>query len=130
MATVPQDPSASRFRFRAWSKKQGKFLHQRHLANPRSCPVVPQGRTFRLNDKHVVFQQSTGLTDKNGREGFEGDITRDQDDQLWSIYWASGVAAFRLQTIPERDYRDLIDSDFEDDFEIIGNIYENPELLA
>lgn len=78
--------------------------------------------------------QFTGLTDKNGKKIFEGDILKcldlDGDDYLSHIRYEDG--AFVI---------DVRDFDFDctaigwafsghlDDVEIIGNIHDNPELL-
>jgi uncharacterized phage protein (TIGR01671 family) len=76
--------------------------------------------TVVLNTHHnMPYMQSTGLFDKNGKEIFEGDIT--------IVHYGN----------PENEsYIDVIDDirkdcNFEPDAiqEVIGNIYENPELL-
>ena len=75
--------------------------------------------------------QFTGLLDKNGKEIYEGDIVAspdiiygEMDNNLVSYcdgYW------YPLVTV-EQDYN-AIDRYRPEDFEIIGNIHENPELL-
>jgi len=106
------------------------------------------------NDIHLM--QSTGLRDKNNKEIFEGDILKFNDE--WDDYCYEGYVDGSTEGINfveiEREttcftfgkfqtsdssllyfmkdeylsFEDLItDKDFE--FEIVGNIYENPELL-
>lgn len=79
--------------------------------------------------------QFTGLTDKNGADIYEGDILDDQHDcgQLCTISWFNDEARF-CNTRPKSSW--LHKTKFmvnkNDGFckgEIIGNIYENPELL-
>jgi len=72
--------------------------------------------------------QYTGLTDKNGTKIFEGDIVKRHwfdRDSIYRIDYDNGLAAFIGQ-------RDASYTTFDYDaaeFEVIGNIYENPELL-
>lgn len=104
----------------------------------------------------INLMQSTGLKDKNGKEIFEGDILKFNDE--WDDYCYEGyvdgsteginfveikreTTCFTFGKYQTSDssllyfmkdeylsFEDLItDKDFE--FEIVGNIYENPELL-
>jgi uncharacterized phage protein (TIGR01671 family) len=90
------------------------------------------------SDKHpanIKFEdyepmQFTGLTDKNGKEIYEGDIIVESDfinDR--SMFTVVEYGHF------DNDYEDIfgfkITSFFESEkVEVIGNIYENPELLT
>lgn len=103
-----------------------------------------------------TVSQSTGLRDKNDMEIFEGDILKFNDE--WADYGYEGYVdgsidginyveikaettyfTFGETRIPESSLTDLVENEhypFEElvneksyEFEIIGNIYENPELL-
>ena len=76
--------------------------------------------------------QSTGLFDKNGVEIFEGDVVSFSIDNGWDyvvsengliVYWDG------CYQIMENGIRYRINQCLEEDIEVIGNIYENPELL-
>jgi len=78
-------------------------------------------------DDSNKIMQSTGLLDKNGKEIYEGDILAltDLDGSYpYTVKWVnSGLVAVRDDGL----INCLNDSGVE--YEIIGNIYENPELL-
>jgi hypothetical protein len=64
----------------------------------------------------------TGLHDKHGKEIFEGDVVRFWGGKGHIIYFET-YAQFKIQY----GENDLFDIDHTT--EIIGNIYENPELI-
>ena len=79
-------------------------------------------------------QQSTGLKDKNGKLIYEGDIVKfnfDTDEIKAVVSWDSQeLIGFYLNTTDYFKSKYLTDYDFyKNDYEIIGNIYENPELI-
>ena len=81
------------------------------------------------NDIHLM--QSTGLLDKNGKEIFEGDIV-DYKGRKAVIKWHGSYASFIYRFIDEPQTRkpewNILYLAYMK-FEIVGNIYENPELL-
>lgn len=75
--------------------------------------------------------QFTGLTDMNGRRIFEGDlITLYRNKEVGVIEWCKDDARFHLcyggSDIPESYGFDVISGH---ECEVIGNIYDNPELM-
>ena len=88
-------------------------------------------------DKYVLMQ-STGLKDKNGVEIFEGDIVLfsvsdgfNHLDHEKAIVQASGCHSGLVCKLVDLDleYRIYYDPVFHTDYEVIGNIWENSELL-
>lgn len=74
--------------------------------------------------------QYTGLKDKTGREIYEGDIVKTQYD-IAKVLWLDEGAQFIVQYIddPDGNWDIMADISCGGDYEVIGNIYENPELL-
>lgn len=72
--------------------------------------------------------QYTGLTDKNGKKIYEGDILRytlDGDVYTYACFWDDGNCEFGLKN----EKRDFGLAYAPRDIEVIGNIHDNPELL-
>ena len=84
-------------------------------------------------EKHSVYTdtlgQHTGLTDMNGKEIFEGDIVQNIITKETAIVrWYTEHSAFMLYDKNNNKVYFLYDNDFNK-IEIIGNIYDNPELF-
>jgi hypothetical protein len=81
-------------------------------------------------DEKAELMQYTGLRDKNGIEIYEGDIVKvlgDNPVNKLIIRYDPQYTAFNL--LPFLFLKGIISEGFQNQFEIIGNIYENPELL-
>ena len=88
-----------------------------------------------LNSKwyeEYIFMQYTGLHDKNGKEIYEGDILKFSEVDTAIVEWNEKYSYFMVK--PIQDY--YFDSDvlghaleYNDNVEIIGNVYENSDLL-
>ena len=95
---------------------------------------VARHTEMRVDKDEVVLMQSTGLKDKNGVEIFEGDVAVMDG-------WRRQVVTFGTQEVEEefgsvRIYRGFnlylgggYPNAVMSTFEVIGNIYENPELM-
>jgi len=83
------------------------------------------------DDGFYTIMQSTGLKDKNGKEIFEKDII-DYNGRRVVVKWHGSYAGFIYEFVDElqnrtTEWQPLYLSYYK--FEVIGNIYENPELL-
>lgn len=78
---------------------------------------------FGFNWPTLIKSQFTGLKDKNGKEIFEGDILEKYPKVRGKVIFDEDVGCFKV--IWEELSWDYVSGDKE----VIGNIYENPELL-
>jgi hypothetical protein len=101
---------ASRFRFRAWEK------YRKFMSGP--YDLTGCNRIEALHGCDYIAMQSTGLKDKNGKEIFEGDILTGGYEVRWNE-WTWWMYSKQTSRSPI-EARNMV---------IIGNIYENPELL-
>jgi len=92
---------------------------------------IGNGWAYRKDDLpcDVVLMQYTGIKDKCGKEIYEGDVLRSERTSLkYQVTWDEESASFTaLCTDPQKDF--YMGAYSWVDSEIIGNIYDNPELL-
>ena len=116
-------------KFRAWDKENKKMMKvsSLHLEN-KEISVKENGtfHLFRMQD----LMQYTGLKDKNDKEIYEGEIRFFRDENMkYIVVWQD--AAFIIKSIEIRKYSEKMCwlDDTEICCEIIGNVYENKNLL-
>ena len=120
-------------KFRAWTE-EGKVMY---------CDVYPfKDDTLLLSYDEIAFDEvpasdfilmhSTGLKDKNDNEIYDGDIVRfELTDGFNYVTNEDGVVTYKLGAFyVVNGLTEYLISDINtNDLEVIGNIYENPELL-
>jgi len=104
-------------KFRAWDKKNMIYSEKNKLL-PRN--IVDKNSV----EKGKVLMQFTNLKDKNGKEIYEGDIL----DGDYVVFFYEGCFITRYKKTDSIWGFDELD-DGGDFIKVIGNIYENPELL-
>lgn len=134
-------------KFRAWGVERYPGLKQPAPKMHRNVSVVttyPEGITFVLTDfsmwgddeysgsiiDDAILMQSTGLKDKNGQEVFIGDIIKCTRGCPHEVYLEKEYGGTYIGGMPAIYLKGLLSGyAWTGDEEIIGNVYQNPELL-
>lgn len=129
-------------KFRCWDTENKEMLDIQELDYRDSYNGQPMIRTTMYSDYYdtedMILMQYTGLKDKNGKEIYEGDI----------IYCKKYIGGNWIEDCIEKGYVNFNNGEFglyrkqgyyqslykfkeyDYEFEVIGNMYDNPELLS
>jgi len=116
----------SRFKFRAWDKQAKSMIND---------PIFHEFTDIndQFDDDDFIFMQFTGLIDKEGKEIYEGDIVECDMSykggslpHMGEIVYVDRFGAFATKNEAGET---LLHNHLLNTFNVIGNIYENPELL-
>jgi hypothetical protein len=107
-------------KFRVWDKYHEKFAILEISNNNSGCAwkQIPE----------TVFDEFTGLVDKNGVEIYENDFLKD-DRNIYLIKWSEKEAGFRVDRKGWLHEHFVTEINGLKELVICGNVYENPELL-
>jgi len=144
-------------KFRAWDKKKKQMMGidypdkwEEAIAESRERfdKTILFGITDMSKDKSLVLTQWTGLKDSKGVEIYEGDVVKESSDYEMVVlfgefqtFWKGTVGDASIgwhlrlwRSSPEKRYQEgyalSIQDEDEGCLEVIGNIYENANLLT
>lgn len=118
-------------KFKVWDTKAKCFIARGTMmdlySSARANCFIFDNDSYDLDDG-LLFLQYSGCKDKNGRYIFEGDIIKwvdhDYEERQDVIKWEAGGLCLCNNSFTIGHYLDK-----EKELEVIGNIYENPELV-
>ena len=119
-------------KFRVWLPDIDQMLRVKALVfeKDKTRCVCGYSFDFYLEDENTTIMQSTGLFDKNGKEVFVGDIIKCTIGCPHEVYIEKEYAGTFVGGMPAVYLKGLnVGYAWTGAEEIIGNIYENPELL-
>ncbi len=119
-------------KFRAWHKKAKKMVDWKELVTNWLLQNI-----LRDGDENIELMQYTGLKDKNGKEVYEGDILKSEYRGIGRIRWGRYVTenehnedVLTYMFISKEEIRAYaFDPQTAESYEVIGNIYEDSNLL-
>ena len=128
----------NRFKFRVWDKLAKRMIYP-HNDNQQHFIIDLNGRFHNLQNgsggDDYVIQQYTGLTDSNDDPIYEGDILKNHYDVgnniIGQVLYEADHGGYIFQWKRKgrgQDYKNL-NCDVAFESVIVGNIFENPELL-
>lgn len=130
-------------RYRAWNKATKEMYEVDDIVSidfgksEISVKTLFFERTNYYNFNDIVLMQSTGLTDKNGEEIFEGDVVTDgyttgdiKNHPTLGFYMVddNGTERWFSDAATIEDFEEYVETAHRI-IEVLGNIYTNPELL-
>ena len=119
-------------KFRAWDLKT-KTMHTVENINFCETVTVQYNPVKKICLDSVLLMQYTGAKDKNGVEIYEGDIIRHQSGKYgtdFEIKWSPILCGFTAMQIESGHPSPQLNQGTMCYFEVVGNIYENPELVS
>ena len=127
-----------KIKFRGWERELQMMVYNTELGGwifeYDGNPVRAVNQMINEEDYFYDLMQYTGLKDKNGTEIYEGDIVTNASTELifQVVYKAPSFCRKWIDDVSKR-YHDPIETMAWNTHiicEVIGNIYENPELLG
>ena len=122
-------------KFRAWDSVEKKFVEHFFITgNGLICNMEKPISGYRLpipfEKSELILMQSTGLVDRNGKEVFIGDIVKCTRGCSHELYLEKEYGGTFIGGMPAIYLKGLLSGyAWTGDEEIIGNVYENRELL-
>lgn len=116
-------------KFRCWDKWNSCWYDlEEEVLEFSHTGFINECRLYDMNNERFILMQFTGLKDKTGKEIYEGDILESRGLPYHDVIFRKGCFYLRNDT-KDVEWSKSFDAVFFPHYKIIGNVYENPELL-
>ena len=131
-------------KFRGFRTVQKDWIYGNLIVDENGTKYIVENNLFSADGHHLVYDptdepafidqktvsQYTGMNDSTGKEIYEGDIVRtsDNDDELAVVEWDD--EDLRFTVTHGNVVNGLGEEYYSREVEVIGNMYDNPELLG
>ena len=120
------------FKFRCWDRINKKMIKSPHFSCETSLTTNINKNFKYFSSVDFIFMQYTGMKDRNEKEIYEGDIVKfehsTREFTIREVVYVFSHCCFSLKYQGRTDNFGL-PRDWKDSFEVIGNIFENKDLL-
>lgn len=121
-------------KFRAWHIEEKKMYDVRLIDFRKKEATLINNllyKGFRARFDDIIFIQSLGLKDKNEQDIFDGDVVEiaTANYNPWRVEWLQKITSFNFIQMGGRCANMNPVEKCSHLYQVIGNIYENPELL-
>lgn len=122
-----------KIKFRIWDDYDKKMIHWNELLEKNLANI------FTIPSYNKWLMQYTGIHDKNGKEIYEEDVVKITNKNskvipikplIAQIVWSEEYLAYILITTSVKDAFENLGDYIDYDIEVIGNVFDNPELLG
>jgi hypothetical protein len=144
--TTKEKQAGVQMKFRMWDKNEKVMIYADEAKNSKNLlaiglhglPIAVDRDSFRKDDEiigwnvdhYLIPMQFTGLHDKNGKEAYQDDLVNLFDRSIYHIERDENYARFQLRWISGQcELINIYDMSLIQYGEIVGNVYENANLL-
>ena len=122
-------------KFRAWDKEENKMIYDIQDEFEERTSLGMDSFGHYLNDDDFEIMQYTGLKDCEENRIYEGDVVEitwadNKTKRKYKVFYFKEGAFFQLENLENEDELETLCGWSQSQLKVLGNIYENTELLS
>lgn len=119
-------------KYRIWDNLKKEWVCNKHIWRMKTneqgtAEMFPPAIYWSQHPEGLTYLQFTGMTDRKGKEVYSGDIVQSKDN-VGIVYFAAGTFMIDGDG-PLYEHVHSVSPDILEDYIVIGNKFDNPELL-